>query len=476
MADPVGIQGKGRAGIFGNAINPLQVTLQYQAGRQKRADMLLDEERKQRDALVDDLRKFNPDKVWEPFFSEVNDYVQTNVRDRFHQLRGQGVPITSIDRDLQARKGDANTLVNKINWLKSQHQEAMDTIDSNDVGKFYKNSQTKRALNDIYFNGRVAKPSSEIDASKIQDVFDNVDNMDLNAVSIEFMKYLPDKVNQKYTQEWGKYGQNYDIQETTTKLGHQKVIGPDGRASTVLDIRTGLPKISMTDEVYLQAMENPYLSKAVEKYAPGNDIQKQKDLLTKLLEGLDPNSVQSRPQMGHRTPDEERRYSAYGSSFRLPIADLEDRDSRLEKIVSENRPELLAGVNDPNSDNQTYYGDALGNPIKAGGKPSTIVMARVATPEGAEEIPWTSLTPDQKMDRLFEQAAKGKIVKNEIMPIGTAEEKRKAKILMSLRLDKMDGKRSIGEEYSNFVEAKYQHQIDKNKTTKSGINWKKAPK
>lgn len=463
MADPIGIQGRGRAGIFGTGSNPLAVIQQNQAAKIKRADQILEEERKNRDKLVDDFRKFNPDEVWSPFYQEINQDVQAKVRDPFYQMRNERQPIAAVQKYLDRAYGDINTKVAKINWMKDQHKEAMDTIESNDVGKFYKQSQTKRAVNDVFFNGRAARPSSEIDADQIQGVFDNPDNFDVNAISIDFMKSVPDKVNQKYTEEWGKYGQQYDVQETKTKIGIQTIIGPDGRETVVLDKRTGLPKIGMTDEVYIQAMQNPYLSKVVEKYVPDGDQQKEKEFLTGLLEGLDPASIQSRPQMGFRKPEDEIRYSAYGRGFRMPIADLEDRDSRLEKIVNDGRPELLEGLSDPNSDNQAYYANKDGQPIKPGQKPEMIVLARVGTAETEEGIPFSEMSPEQRIDYFMKEVTKGRILKENKIPIATAEDKRRAKIAMSLRLDKMDGKRSIGEEYSNFVEAKYQDQITKNK-------------
>lgn len=484
MADPIGIQGRGRAGIFGNSLNPLQAFMQNESARQKRADAIMEDERKGRDAMVDDLRKFNPDKVWEPFHQEANDYVQSEIRDQFYRMRAERQPLTAIQRTIDRKKGDANTLVAKINWLKQQHGDAMDTLESDDVGKYYKQSQAKRKINDIFFNGRVAKPSSQINADEIQNVFDDPDNFNLHAVATDFMKSLPDKINQKYTEYWGKYGQNYDVTETKTKLGLQTTIGPDGRESVVIDPRTGQPKIGMTDEVYLQSMENPYLSKAVEKYVPSGTtpaeqkaaIPKQKEFLTGVLEGLDPASIQSRPQMGFRKNDNEIRYSAYGSSFKQPIADLEDRYSWAEDVTKNFRPDRLEQANDPNSDNQAYYGDKDGKPLKQGQKPETIVLARAATRE-PDETPWAELSDEQKRDRFFAQATQGKVIKEATFSLDTDEGKRKAMIALNNRLDKIDPKRSIGpDEFGRFTEAKYQHQLKNNKGTSSGIKWKKAPK
>jgi hypothetical protein len=183
------------------------------------------------------------------------------------------------------------------------------------------------------------------------------------------------------------------------------------------------------------------------------------------LKGQNPVDIQNSKQLGHKYSDSDRRYFAYGSGFSHPIADLEARDERLQKIVTEPRYDLLEGVNDEKSDMTTYYADSKGKLIPPGSsqKPAKIIMAYVGLPEGNEMAPdkWAAMS---MTDKILYQQAKGKVIKKKDFDLSTDEGKKRAKIAMSLRLDNIDTKRSIGEEFSNFQEAKYKPSKSKKST------------
>lgn len=353
-----GIQGRGKAGVFGTSLNPLQVYLQQQARNQKGATDLYAEERKRRDEVISDLRKFNPDKVWEPFYEEVNKYVQSNVRDFAYESLNKNVPVSALNHALDRRKGEANTLVNKINWLKSQYEDSMGQLEKN---PYYK-TEAQSSLNDIFFDGRQARVSSNVKADQIQTVFDNPDNFNTNAVVIDFMKSLPLKVNEKWSNYYNQLGQQYDIQETKTKLGLQQT--PDGQI--VIDPRTGQPKISMTDDVFVQAMENPYIEKIVDKYVPDRSVEKQKQFVTQLLEGYDPKSIQNRPQLGFKDDDNKFRYFGgidFGIGNKVPPQDVLNRFEETESVLTGYEPGKLARFVDQTKGEAAFYMDANGNKI-----------------------------------------------------------------------------------------------------------------
>jgi len=457
-----GLQGRGKAGVFGGSVNPINIYLAHQANQQRLQGLKAKDEADQRDKVVDDLRKFNPDKVWEPFYDEVNRHVQTNVRDKFFDLKEKGLPISAITRVLEKEKGDANTLVAKINWQKAQWEDHNDRIDQEVKDNNFIPGYYNKKLNDQFFNGKYAKPSAEIDTSNLDGIYKDSKGYNVASIVNRFMDSLPDQINAHETEVWGKLGITYDIQKTKDKLGLQM----DANGNVVLDPRTGKPAIAMTDEVFLMAKSNPYLKQIVDDNLGENaPLPQQREFLTQLLKGQNPVDIQNSKQLGHKIDKEDRRYFAYGSGFRNQIADLEDRDSRLQKIVTEPRYDLLEGVNDEKSDLTTYYADEKGNPIKPGTnkKPSSIVMAYVGIPEGSEMDldKWSKM---DRMDQLFYQQAKGKVVKNKVFDLSTDEGKKRAKIAMSLRLDNIDPKRSIGEEFSNFQEAKYKPSKSK-KTT-----------
>lgn len=465
MAVPVeGIQGRGKAGIFGTATNPLHLYMQYNAGRQKRQEELEKEDRERRDAMLSDLRKFNPGKVWEPFYDEANRYIQEHVQDRYYQLRGEGKPLSFIERELQRAKGDADTLVNKINWQEKQFNEYNDRIDQEvKDGNFVPNYYQKK-LNDRFFNGKYAKPSGEI-AADHDEIFDDVSGYNVPSIVERFMKSLPDMINADETEKWGKLGVTYDIQQTKDKLGLQF----DANGNVIIDPRTNRPAIAMTDEVFGMASNNPYLKKIMDA-SIGTDasIADQKSFMTGLLRGYNPVEVKNSVQLGHKIDKEDKRYYKFGYGFRQPIADLEDRYNRLNEIVNNNRPDLLEGLHDPNSDIQAYYADSKGNPVREGQNPAKIVLAYVGLPEGNEMSPekWEAMS---LTDKILYQQARGKVLKKTQFDISTEENKRKARIAMSNRLDKIHAKTSIGEEYSNFEEAMRKEQ-SKSQKKKSGYD------
>jgi hypothetical protein len=217
--------------------------------------------------------------------------------------------------------------------------------------------------------------------------------------------------------------------------------------------------------VYMMASKNPYLKQIVDDNLGDNASHAQKkEFLTGLLKGYNPVEIKNSIQLGHKIDQADRRYFAFGRGFRNQPADLEDRDQRYEEIVNNNRPDLLESVNDTDSDLQGYYADAKGNPIKPGDprKPSKLIMAYVGMPEGTGMSPetWAKMST---MDKILYQAAKGKVLKKNEFDLNTEEGKRKAKIAMSLRQDKIDPKRAIGEEYSDYVEAKRKKSPQKKK-------------
>lgn len=431
-----GSQARGKAGVFGTPTSPLGIYLQFQANRQKRYDDLYDHDRKQRDDVIKELRQFNPDKVWEPFYDEVNRDVQANVRDKFHQLSNEGVPIAAIDHSLQRARGDVNTRVNKINWLRTQFDDAGKEIDNNPM---YLQNETHRALNDVFFDGRVARPSETIDAGAIRNsVFDNVDNFNHNNIAIEFMKSLPLKVNQEYTEMFNNLGQQYNIQETEGKLGYAR----DAQGRHIMDPRTGLPKVSMTDDVYLQAVKNPYLQKVLERYVPQGDIPTQKAFLTQYLEGYDPQKIQNRPQLGFKTPEDERDrklFQRFGITFGHKVADLEARRDWLDGVVTKRTPELLSAISNSIGDVKLEY-------VKTADGKDAI---RVNYPSGALD---ENATEADFQNRLL--GGPGKRKESIDILIGNEKLNREAELKLSNVIDKLNPKQSIGsDEYVRYTEA-----------------------
>lgn len=477
MAAPEGIQGRGQAGIFGGAINPIQVYLQHNAGKAKAQADQFEYERKKRDGLIDDLRKFNPDKVWEPFYDEVNQYVQKNVKQFGMNALDQGVPISKVNNALEARKGEANTLVNKINWLKQQHADVGKRIDDDE---YLDPNYYHPKLNDIFFNGMIAKPVNDINTSEAENIFNDSKGYNVAKVTQDFMKSLPEKINQHYTEYWDKLGQKYDIQDTNTKLGLEYTTGKDGKPQVVVDPRTGMPKINMTDDVYIQAIQNHYLNNIVkDNLGPDASDAAKKDFLTGILQGQDPASIKNRPQMGHKM-DQAEKWSMGGYSGRINPAMISDRFQNTEAVVAGFRPELLANTFSPYKDQTVQYVDSEGRKVasekdgkyfsedgKSVGKPSHIEVKFTSKPDPlakqqammAANVYEEGISEEESTKR-YEKAMKSLGKTGEVkmkFDMSTASGRRQWHEASNRILDEdLSIKDRYGEDYTKFVRGQYE--------------------
>lgn len=452
----------GKAGIFGGNINPLQLFIQNQAGRERAAEAQRQQAIKQRDEVIKDYMKFNPEKVWEPFYEEVNRAVQTKVRDFASNALMSGVSPSALIPKLEKEKGDINTLVNKINWVKSVYTDMNKRIDEDD---YLKPDYYKSKLNDYIFNGMQAKPYQEINLDGVEGMFNDPRGYNIDKIITDFMKELPTKINTHYSEYWDKLGQKYDIQETGTKLGFEYVTGPDGQKKVVIDTRTGTPKINMTDDVYTQALGNEYLMNIVSA-SLGTDAtdQQKKAFLTELLKGRDPMTIKEQPRVGHKYGSGDTRFYFGGSGFQTNPDDLEARDQVLTRIVTGNN-DALSYLNDLNSDVSAKLSPDKKKLIFS--FPSYVGVA----PKTQEEI--NAMTPGEQ-NSYYELLSKSKIIKDKTFDISTEAGRRDAKIAMSQRMDELDKKRAIGMEYVRYVDEKRKQAAKKSNkgAGASGVKWK----
>lgn len=446
---PKGRAARGKAGIFGGSISPLQYYLQQGANRDRQRAMQAQEQKKERDLFISDIEKHSPAKVRDPFFEEIQNKAQ-QIRNKSYALLDQGYNKEAITRMVGKDWGDLDIDVSRANMK-------MDTFDQyrkefNDNKKYYK-PEAETALNDIWFENNRARPIAEINTDAARPaVFENPEFFNMNNIAIDFMKSLPEKVNQYYTEMWNPLGQQYNVQETKTKLGFQYMKNPStGQDEVVIDERTGQPKITMTPDVYIQAMQNPYLSKAVEKDLPNGSIEEKKQYLTSILEGYDPKDIKNRPQLGFKENQEDRRYYIFGKGgygYRFPEADLKDRDDILDRAVLGQGTDVLS-----------YFGQATKDVKASYGKDKEGKFIQVSYPSTNPEF---EAKPQEEIDKMSEaeQAAyyasryATKQIKTSKYYINNADQQRAAKIALSQRMDEIDKKRSLGEDYIRYVDDK----------------------
>ncbi len=338
-------------------------------------------------------------------------------------------------------------------------------------------------INDLFFNGMQAKPINEINTEGADAIFDDSKGYKTDKVVKDFMTSLPERINEHYTQYWDKLGQNYNIQDTKTKLGLQ--YGPDGK-TVIIDPRTQQPKISMTDDVYTQALGNKYLMNIVkDNLGPSATDAQKKDYLTGILDGLDPAAVKNRPMVGHKMTNEDR-WSMGGFSGRVNPANIIDRFENTDRVANGFHPEILANTFAPYEDqsvqyvdskgatvasekNGTYYDDKgvpVGKPTKIkvefAGKANPFAMAAIAMD--------TNLSAEEKQSAMSAaMQGNGKVPKT--FDITTESGRRQWHEASNRILDQyLPMKDRYGEDYTKVVKEKFEK---KTATGKSGIAWKK---
>jgi hypothetical protein len=148
-----GAASRGKAGVFGSSINPLQLFLQQGANRERHKQLQAERQRKDRDLFISDIEKHSPAKVRDPFFEEIQGRAQ-QIRDKSYALLDQGYNKEAITRMVGKDWGDLDTEVSRANMK-------MDTFDQfraelKENKKFYL-PETESRLNDIWFEGNRAR-------------------------------------------------------------------------------------------------------------------------------------------------------------------------------------------------------------------------------------------------------------------------------------------------------------------------------
>lgn len=376
-----GKEALGNATIFGGSVSPLQVLMQHGAMMEKRRAEQEQLAVKQRDKLIDDLDKHSPDKVWDPFYGEINQMTQQHVRDFTRQALDQGVPIPRIQQELAKRWGDINTEVARANMHKETYMDAKNQLKAN--ADLYK-PEAHSALNDVFFDGPYAKKIHDINTDEIAPrVFDNPDLFNKQNVFMKFMKELPERTNKYYTEMWNPLGQQYNIQDTKTKLGIQT----DEKGHVIMDPRTGMPKINMTDDVYIQAKQDPFISKILAKEVPDGNIQKEKDYLTAMLGGYDPKEVNNRMQFGFRYKADDEKGDAESSSI---VGSGDNALKPYDQIGDDKKIGFDSISFGYNADKETPFSTKQGSAADAIGKFSGL---RTNPSTGKKEIEFVSTKP-----------------------------------------------------------------------------------
>lgn len=444
----VGKEALGNATILGGSINPLQVFMMQQAQQSKNDAAVQAQKRKDRDSVMDYADKYNPETKFTQLNQRLGDSVEAELRAPVRQVLETG-DVRKADMLGKRLQANLDSRRREYDAWKQTYDEASKIVEDNiKSGRF--DPSARSVIRDTLFDneGRL-KPDNDIRAgiAQMESIVDHPNNLNPKWVAQNFVKTLPERITQHYTKVYNDLGQAYNVQENKTKLGLQM----DADGKVLIDEKTGMPKVSMTDDVYIQALQDQDISKLIQRDIPNATTEQKKQYVTNLLEGFDPKEVKNKPQLGFKTPEKYKRFSMSfgGSGYSVSEDDLMVRDTLLERAVSGQGKDIISYFDKPGSNDRVSYAyeDDKGNKGK-------FIKVEFANSE-TEVIDGVAKTV--------------KKVTPQYIPINTGEEKRAAKIQLSARMDQIEKKTSVGEDYPRYVNEKRLAEEKKNPKAKISI-------
>lgn len=453
-----GIQGTGLAGIWQGGPNFSSYMQQMSRPNQLAAQKAYDNERKLRDDIISENVKFAPEKVWEPFYSEVEDEIQTNVREWTQGELARGLSPNQIQTERARRMGEARKLEKKINYFRSIHdglyKRLNDEVDEGNLKPGYYDSK----INDFFFNGRQAKRSDEIDPSGIENVFDDSAGYNMSKISSDFMRTLPQQVIEKYREISSQLGEQFDVNIVKSKLG--LVTNPDGTPK--IDPLTNLPVVSMTDDVVMAAMGNQYIRNYVHDQLGerASDTEAVKDLLAPLLTPFDKRAAQQQHRNGFKYTETQRNINSGG--YTVPLNSVEERYDTLHTVTHERNPELLAAIGKAQGVKIEYLDSAEDNQGQFGGRPKSVILVEYPNPKWTLEREQGAGKNDAGQPKVPQHIRKQ-------LPLYTEEQRQTAMEYLNTVFDeKLPAKAKIGENFTNFRKKKRREMEESESNSETG--------
>lgn len=425
-----GIQGQGLASVWGDSPDFWRYATM---GRQDqaRAAKIIEDEKKARDKLIDDNLKFTPEKTWEPFYSEVMDLTTNSLRNGTKYLLERRAPLSEVQRFQWEAQGKINKAAAKSREYEAQFRELHDTRQQGEKGGFYQPGYYAGKINDMFFNGRQAKPLDTVDTTGSELIFNDSRGYNMANIAADFMKSLPQQLTEKYRKVASDLGEQFDVTTIKGKLGTKQ--NPDG--SVKLDPRTGLPEIELTDDVTMAALDNPYIRNYVmdnlgaESMAPGKSLEPIKDLLAPVLTPYDQRAFQKQRREGFKYAEGDK---TFGGGYSVPEPRVAERYDTLYRITHEHDPELLASILPGLSDNVDVAYEVYG-PGESKKRPPRIVVTY----------------PNKEWNKDVDGKEKREIRK--VFSLETEEQRQAAMEFLNTAMDeKLDAKQRIGENLTNY--------------------------
>lgn len=431
MGVPVtGVQGEGLASVWKTNTNDFWRFAAIAGQKQAQAQKTLDDERKMRDKLIEDNLKFTPEKTWEPFYGEVADLTNNYLRQGTKDLLEKGRPHSEVNMFRGQAQGEINKAAAKSRQFEDIFKDLHTTRKEGEKSGVYKPGYFAPNINDVFFNGRQAKGLDAIDTDGTENIFNDSRGYNMENIGHQFVKNLPQQLIEKYRKINSDLGLEFDVTIAKSKLG----LALDQSGNPVLDPRTGLPKVGMTDDVTLLALENPYIRNfVIDNLGPdaiktGSNLEKVKDLLAPIITPYDQRSMQTQHRQGFK-------YAAgdvHGGGYTVPLPKIEERYDTVYRITHEHDPELLAALI-PNIKDNVNIGYEIYGPGESKKAPPRIKVT----------------FPNKQFNKDLDKSADRFTSKT--LSLETEEDRQAAMEVLSEVMDsKLDAKERIGENFTNY--------------------------
>lgn len=458
MAD-VGLEGKGKAGVFGSSINPLSLYLQYAGQRERNKAAMAAQQKAERDKAMDYLDEYNKTSKFNEVNFRVADNIQAKVRDPYVKGLEAGISPIILKNQAAKAKGEIEAYIEETNGWKTKLDELEKTVKADPIR--YKTGYGEGALSairDIYKNPDGTLKSDE----DIRNGIANADSMlfdpkllNTEGVVKTFVEKLPEQSRVLLSKSYSAMGYLPDEIETMVKSGLTYEMEKDpatGQMRPALDDDL-LPKVVVDEKLYRMAKADPYMNSLMT--AASSNKEEQMEWLRRNVRGQgDKVSVNRQVISGKKLDtDNDPRNVAFGINFGFDTSRIESRRDWLEKATSGNRPDLLKGIGNITKD------------IKANYSPDKKKII-VEFPSGLED-PNIINNPNLAGIMISPGKAKGTYE----LDISTPQAQRAARIALSEIVDSQlrDTKQAIGTD--NYV--RYEEAYSKSKQKgASGVKWK----
>lgn len=219
------------------------------------------EARKERNKNLNELLEFAPDKYWDPYHEEITNATNKMVVNfaTDHLNKGGAWDNIEFQKQLKANQDYVNLLANKSRLGQERFTEVMKEIEGNE---YIDQDKARAMLHDMVYSADGKTLNVEtLEPRKFSDVLTNPEVININSVARDFVKGLPEHVQEYAKIMNDKLGGSFVEANKITG----KMLVRDENGDIVTD-NEGNPVINLTDEVFKLANQDPHIKTFLSQY------------------------------------------------------------------------------------------------------------------------------------------------------------------------------------------------------------------